>query len=171
MNKATSGMASTQSAVTIRQATAEDLPLILEFIRGLADYEQLLHECVADVPTLQRFLFDQRGAEVVFAEVNGAALGFALFFTTFSTFLGRPGIWLEDLFVKPEGRGQGVGRALLAHLARLTVERDYGRLEWAVLDWNQSAIDFYQSLGARPTLGWTEYRLTGDTLRAVAAGR
>jgi GNAT superfamily N-acetyltransferase len=158
------------SRIAIRAAAEEDLPLILEFIRGLAEYERLPHECVADVPTLRRFLFGERpAAEVVFAELDGTVCGFALFFTNFSTFLGRPGIYLEDLFVRPEARGRGVGRALLAHLARMVVDREYGRLEWWVLDWNRDAIRFYEQLGARPMHEWTTYRLTGAPLHALAA--
>lgn len=158
------------SAIAIRRATENDLPRILEFIRGLAEYERLSDAVVADVPTLRRFLFGrQPAAEIVFAEVDGAALGFALFFTNFSTFLGRPGLYLEDLFVLPEARGKGIGRALLAFLARTAVERDFGRLDWAVLDWNQSAIHFYESLGARPMSDWKTYRLAGEPLAQLAA--
>jgi GNAT superfamily N-acetyltransferase len=155
--------------VIIRPASEDDLALILEFISGLAEYERLPHEVVADLPTLKRFLFGEKpAAEVVFAEVDGKAAGLALYFTSFSTFQGRPGIYLEDLFVLPEMRGQGIGRALLAHLAAVTVERDYGRLEWSVLDWNKPAIDFYENLGARPMSGWTKYRLDGDALQNLA---
>lgn len=158
------------SVIAIRPATESDLPRILDFIRGLAEYERLSHAVVADLPTLRRFLFEENpAAEVVFAEVDGTAQGFALFFTNFSTFLGRPGIYLEDLFVLPAARGKGVGRALLAHLARLTVERDYGRLDWAVLDWNKPATDFYESLGAQPMSDWVTYRLVGEPLRQLAA--
>lgn len=158
------------STTRIRRAAESDLPLVLEFIQGLADYERLRHECVADIPTLRRFLFGERAtAEVVFAEIDGVAQGFALYFTSFSTFLGRPGIYLEDLFVRPEARGLGLGRTLLAHLARTAIERDYGRLEWAVLDWNQPSIDFYEALGARAMNEWTTYRIAGDTLRQLAS--
>ena len=159
------------SAIDIRRATERDLPLILEFIRALAEFERLSRDVVADVPTLQRFLFGEHAAaEVVFAEMNGAAVGFALYFTNFSTFLGRPGLYLEDLFVRQEARGEGVGRALLAYLARTTIERDYGRLEWAVLDWNTPAIDFYESLGAQCMKEWKTYRVIGDALSALADG-
>ncbi len=156
------------SVIDIRRATEHDLPRILEFIRALAEYERLAHDVVADEPTLRRFLFDERAAEVVFAEINGEPLGFALYFTNFSTFLGRPGLYLEDLFVRPEARGKGIGRALLAYLARTTLARDYGRLEWAVLDWNTPAIDFYESLGARWMKEWKTYRVIGDALGALA---
>ena len=156
--------------ITIRPATEDDLPLVLEFIRDLAEYERLPHEVVADIPTLREFLFgDRPAAEIILAEEDGTTPGFALFFTSFSTFLGRPGIYLEDLFVKPEARGRGVGNALLSHLAMLTIQRRYGRLEWSVLDWNELAIGFYRSLGAQPMSDWTVYRVTGDALAGLAA--
>ena len=156
--------------MTLRAATVDDVPQILAFIRGLADYERLLHEVVATEEGLRNALFGPRPyAEVVLAEDAGAPVGFALFFHTFSTFLGQPGIYLEDLFVLPEARGRGVGRALLAHLARLAQERGCGRVEWAVLGWNAPAIRFYDSLGAQPNAEWTVYRLTGDPLAALAA--
>ena len=154
----------------LRAATVDDVPQILAFIRALADYERLGHEVVATEDGLRGALFGPRPyAEVVLAEDAGTPIGFALFFHTFSTFLGQPGIYLEDLFVVPEARGRGVGRALLAHLARLAGERGFGRVEWAVLDWNAPAIRFYDSLGAKPNAGWTVYRLTGDALTALAA--
>src|SRR2546423_3576245 len=135
----------------IRAATEADVPLILRCIRELAEYERLAHEVVATEDVLRETLFGARPyAEVVIAEDGGEAVGFALFFHNYSTFLGRPGIYLEDLYVRPQARGRGVGRALLAHLARLTVERRCGRLEWWVLDWNEDAIRFYRSLGAQP---------------------
>jgi len=156
--------------MTLRPATVADVPQILAFIRGLADYERLLHEVVATEEGLRQALFGPRPyAEVVLAEDAGTPVGFALFFHTFSTFLGQPGIYLEDLFVVPEARGRGVGRALLAELARLAVARGCGRVEWAVLDWNAPAIGFYDSLGARPNEEWTVYRLTGEPLAALAA--
>ncbi len=156
--------------MTLRPATAADVPQILAFIRALADYERLLHEVVATEDGLRQALFGPRPyAEVVLAEHAGAPVGFALFFHTFSTFVGRPGIYLEDLFVVPEARGLGVGKALLAELARLAVERGCGRVEWAVLDWNAPAIRFYDSLGARPNDEWTVYRLDGPALAALAA--
>lgn len=162
-------MSTTAPALRIVPATERDVPTILEFIRGLAEYERLPHEVVADEATLRRFLFGERAAaEVVFATRDGRPVGFALFFTSFSTFLGRPGIHLEDLFVRPGERGTGAGRALLAHLARLVVERDYGRLEWSVLDWNEPAIGFYRSLGAVAMDEWTTMRVTGESLRRLA---
>ena len=154
----------------IRIAVAADAPTILQFIRALADYERLAHEVVADEAQLRATLFGPRsGAEVVLAESGGVAVGFALFFPSYSTFLGKPGLYLEDLFVLPAARGQGVGLALMAHLARVAVERDYGRFEWSVLDWNAPALEFYARLGARPQSEWTVQRLTGDPLRALAA--
>jgi GNAT superfamily N-acetyltransferase len=155
--------------MTLRPATVADVPQILTFIRALADYERLLHEVVATEDGLRAALFGPRPyAEVVLAEDAGVPVGFALFFHTFSTFLGQPGLYLEDLFVMPEVRGRGVGRALLAHLARVALERGCGRVEWAVLDWNAPAIRFYDSLGARPNEQWTVYRLTGAPLAALA---
>ncbi len=155
--------------IALRPAEEADLPLILEFIRELADYERLSHEVVADEESLRRHLFGPRPvAEVVLAEVEGEAAGFALFFPNLSTFLGRPGIYLEDLFVRPALRGRGVGQALLSYLARLAVDRGCGRLEWAVLDWNDPAIGFYKSFGARPLEEWRVFRLAGDALREMA---
>ena len=155
--------------MTLRAATVDDVPQILGFIRALAEYERLLHEVVATEEGLRQALFGPRPyAEVVLAEDAGVPLGFALFFHTFSTFVGQPGIYLEDLFVIPEARGRGVGRALLAHLARLAVARGCARVEWAVLDWNAPAIRFYDSLGAQPNDEWTVYRLTGAPLAALA---
>ena len=155
--------------LTIRDATPADVPLVLEFIRGLAEYERLAHEVVATEELLRRTLFgERRVAEVLLAFEDERAIGFALFFHSFSTFLGRPGIYLEDLFVRPEARGRGVGRALLARLARLARERECGRLEWAVLDWNEDAIRFYRSLGARPMDEWHVFRLTGPELQTLA---
>ncbi|HEX8391149.1 MAG TPA: GNAT family N-acetyltransferase [Longimicrobium sp.] len=153
----------------IRPAAPDDVPLILAFIRELADYERLLHEVVATEERLRATLFGPRSAaEVVIAEADGAPVGFALFFQNYSTFLAQPGIYLEDLYVRPEARGRGIGRALLGHLARLAVERGCGRLEWWVLDWNASAIAFYRGLGAEPMEDWTVYRLAGDALRRTA---
>ena len=153
---------------TIRPATAADAALILSFIEGLAEYEKMSDQVVADADLLRKWLFEEKKAEVIIAEAGGAAVGFALFFTSFSTFLGRPGIYLEDLFVRPEARGRGYGKMLLAYLARLVRERDYGRLEWACLDWNEPSIQFYLSLGAKQQDEWTTYRLTGDSLEALA---
>ena len=155
--------------LTIRSATASDVPLILRFIRGLAEYERLLDECVATEELLHTSLFGPRpDAEVVIASLDGAPAGFALFFHSYSTFLARRGLYLEDLFVFPEFRGRGVGKALLKYLARLAVDRGCGRFEWAVLDWNESAIEFYESLGAVPMGDWITYRLTGDALARLA---
>jgi len=155
--------------VEIRAATEADIPLILQFIRDLAVYEKLEHKVVATEDGLRRTLFgNPRFAEVVFAVVDGAAVGFALFFHNYSTFLGQPGIYLEDLFVKPEMRGHGYGKALLAHLALLAKERGCGRVEWAVLNWNQPSIDFYKRLGAVPMDDWTVFRLIGEALDNLA---
>lgn len=145
-------------------AERSDVPVILEFIKDLAEYEKLGDEVVADVPTLEHWLFDQKKAEVIFAVVDGEKVGFALFFHNFSTFLGRAGIYLEDLFVKPEYRGRGIGKAMLTELARIAVDRGCGRLEWWCLDWNESSIEFYKSMGAEPMDEWTVYRIAGDTL-------
>jgi GNAT superfamily N-acetyltransferase len=155
--------------VTIRPARPEDVPTIVELIRGLAVYEKLEHECKADPAALREHLFGPKAyCEVILAEHAGAVAGFALFFHNYSTFLTKPGIYLEDLFVKPEVRGAGIGRALLSRLAALAVERGCGRLEWSVLDWNTPAIGFYERLGARPMSDWTVFRLTGDALTSLA---
>lgn len=157
--------------IAIRPATVEDTPLILSFIRELAEYEKLSHEVVATEEALRESLFGERAfAEVLLAFVGGEPLGFALFFYNFSTFLGKPGIYLEDLYVRPEHRGTGAGRALLARLARLAVERGCGRLEWWVLDWNEPAVGFYKRIGARAMDDWKVYRLTGDALERLAGG-
>ena len=156
--------------LSLRPATIADVALILSFIRDLAEYERLAHEVVATEELLRETLFGARpGAEVVIAELDGAPVGFALFFHNFSTFLGRPGLYLEDLFVRPAARGHGVGRALLARLAAIAVERGCGRFEWAVLDWNEPAIGFYRKLGAVPLDDWTVQRVTGEALRRLAA--
>ena len=153
----------------IRDATQADVPVIAELIRDLADYERLAHAVTFDIAKLRDSLFGPRPyAEVLLAEEGGEVIGFALFFHNFSTFLGQPGIYLEDLFVKPEFRGHGHGRSLLRALAKLAVARDCGRLEWAVLNWNHPAIEFYKSLGAQPMNEWTVYRLTGVSMRALA---
>ncbi len=153
----------------IRDATEADVPLILQFIRDLAVYEKLEHKVIATDGALRQSLFgNPRFAEVIFASVDDVDAGFALFFHNYSTFLAQPGIYLEDLFVKPEMRGRGIGRALLAHLARLAVERGCGRLEWAVLDWNTPSINFYKRLGAVPMDDWTVFRLTGEALEELA---
>jgi GNAT superfamily N-acetyltransferase len=159
---------STSLRASIRSATEADVPLILQFIRDLAIYEKLEHKVIATEETVRRTLFgNPRFAEVVFAEVDGKEVGFALFFHNYSTFLGQPGIYLEDLFVKPESRGRGIGKALLAHLAKLARERGCGRLEWAVLDWNTPSINFYKSLGAVPLSDWIVFRLTGEALEKL----
>ena len=157
-----------KNELTFRYAQRSDAPLILQFIRELADYEKMLDEVVADEETLEEWIFDKGKAEVLFAVVDGKEVGYALFFHNFSTFLGRAGIYLEDLFVKPEHRGKGYGKALLKQLASIAVERKCGRLEWSCLDWNQPSIDFYRSLGAEPMSDWTVYRMTGDTLNNLA---
>jgi GNAT superfamily N-acetyltransferase len=156
-------------AIEIRAATADDVPLILDFIRALAEYEKLAHECVATEEALRKTLFGERPyAECVIAGLDGKPVGFALFFHNYSTFLGKPGIYLEDLFVHPDARGHGVGEKLLAHLARLAIERDCGRLEWWVLDWNEPALAFYRKLGAVPMGEWTVHRVTGGALEDLA---
>jgi GNAT superfamily N-acetyltransferase len=156
--------------LAIRIARADDCATILGFIRDLAEYEKLAHEVVADEAQLRATLFGARpAAEVLIAELAGEPIGFALFFTSYSTFLGKPGLYLEDLFVRPTARSRGVGGALMAALAKLAVERNYGRFEWAVLDWNEPALKFYRSLGALPQAEWTVQRLTGAPLAALAA--
>ena len=156
--------------LTFRYATEQDCGLILHFIRELASYEKMSGEVVATPELLREWIFERKRAEVIFACVDGREIGFALFFHNFSTFLGRAGLYLEDLFVLPEFRGKGYGKAILKELARIAVERGCGRLEWACLDWNRPSIDFYLSLGARPMDEWTVYRLTGETLEALAQG-
>jgi GNAT superfamily N-acetyltransferase len=154
-------------SLTLRPATSADVPLILALIRGLAEYEKLLHEVVATEDTLRAQLFPASGrsvAECILAFVDGVPAGFALFFMNFSTFLAKPGLYLEDLFVKPEFRGRGAGKALLLHLAKLANARGCGRMEWTVLDWNQPAIEFYESLGAVRKREWQICRLTGAAL-------
>jgi GNAT superfamily N-acetyltransferase len=157
--------------VRVVPATERDTPTILSLIKGLAEYERLGDEVEATEDDIRESLFgDWPGAEVVLAYVGSELAGFALFFHNFSTFLGRRGLYLEDLFVLPAYRGRGVGRRLLAHLARVALERKCGRMEWWVLDWNESAIRFYQSIGARPMDDWTVYRLDGDALARLADG-
>jgi GNAT superfamily N-acetyltransferase len=159
----------THPGLRLRFAAVEDADLILEFILALADYEKLAHEVVADADSLSRSLFGEHpAAEILIAEFHGQPAGFALFFRSFSTFLGKPGLYLEDLFVKAEHRGQGIGRELLGCLARIARQRECGRLEWSVLDWNESAIHFYRGLGARPLDGWSVFRVTGDSLEALS---
>lgn len=153
----------------LRTATPADVPLVLQGIRALADYERLAHECVATEALLHETLFGANPvAEVVLAFDGDAPAGYALWFRTYSTFLARPGLYLEDLFVYPDFRNRGLGRRLLAHLGRIAVERGYGRMEWMVLDWNENAIRFYRSLGANVVKGWELCRVTGDGLRSLA---
>lgn len=154
-----------------RFANREDCGLVLEFIQCLAKYEKLENEVVATPELLEEWIFDREKAEVIFALEEGKEVGFALFFHNFSTFLGRAGVYLEDLFVLPEYRGRGYGKGLLSRLAQITMERGCGRLEWCCLDWNTPSIDFYKSLGAAPMEDWTIYRLTGETLAAMAEAR
>ena len=157
-----------ENKLTFRYAERKDVPLILQFIKDLAEYEKMLDEVVADEATLEEWIFDQKKAEVLFAMEEGKEVGFALFFHNFSTFLGRAGLYLEDLFVQPEHRGKGHGKQILQKLASIAVERKCGRLEWWCLDWNQPSIDFYLSLGAEPMSDWTVYRIAGDTLQNLA---
>jgi GNAT superfamily N-acetyltransferase len=157
--------------ITVRPASRADVPAVLQFIRDLARYERLEHEVCASEAQLSEALFGERPyAEVVLACSGGTPVGFALFFHNFSTFKGRPGIYLEDLYVRPEARGRGIGKRLLTHLARIAVERRCARLEWAVLDWNEPSIGFYRSLGAVAMDEWTVFRLTGDALSLLAGG-
>lgn len=154
--------------LTFRYAQREDVSLILKFIKDLAEYEKMLDKVVATEELLDKWLFEQKKAEVIFAIVDKKEIGFALFFHNFSTFLGKSGIYLEDLYVYPEYRGKGYGKAILKQLAKIAVARDCGRLEWWCLDWNQPSIDFYLSLGAEPMKDWTVYRIAGETLKELA---
>lgn len=157
------------SRLAIREATSNDVPLIFSLIRELAEFEKLLHEVVADESKLRDTLFGARpAAEMMIGEWDGEPVAFALFFSTYSTFLAQPGIYLEDLYVRPAHRGRGIGEAFLKRLAALAVERKCGRVEWSVLDWNERAIKFYKRIGARPMDDWTVYRLTGDALQDLA---
>jgi GNAT superfamily N-acetyltransferase len=156
-------------AVSILPATPADVPAILSLIRGLAEYEKLSHACVATEEALHATLFgDRPAAEVLIARHGTEAVGFALFFSTYSTFLAKPGIYLEDLFVRPEHRGTGIGKALLKTIAKLAYDRGCGRLEWSVLDWNEPSIQFYKKLGAVPLDDWTMYRMTSDAIAKLA---
>lgn len=159
-----------QNSLIFRPATPTDIPQILTFIKLLAQYEKLADEVTATEALLHEWLFEKKKAEVIFAEVENEAVGFALFFYNFSTFLGRAGLYLEDLYIKESHRGKGYGKAILQELARLAAERGCGRLEWQCLDWNKPSIDFYLSLNARPMNDWTVYRLTGDALLNLAKG-
>ncbi|MDR2070816.1 MAG: GNAT family N-acetyltransferase [Treponema sp.] len=152
----------------LRDAGEQDIPLILEFIRGLAEYEHLLDMVSATEDELTKYLFRDRMAEVLICEYQEKPAGFALYFHNFSTFLGRPGIYIEDLFVKPEYRGKGLGKALFARIAAIGVERNCGRLEWACLNWNEPSIKFYKSRGGQPLDEWTTYRITGEALKKLA---
>ncbi len=154
--------------LNFRYATETDTALILEFIRELAKYENMLDEVIATEDLLKEWIFEKKKAEVIFALEDGKEVGFALFFHNFSTFLGRAGIYLEDLFVKPEYRGKGYGKGLLKKLAQIAEERGCGRIEWWCLDWNKPSIDFYLSLGAEPMDEWTTYRIAGETLDKLA---
>lgn len=154
--------------LTFRFANKADVSLILEFIKELAEYEKMLDEVVATEDLLMEWLFEKEKAEVLFAIVDGKEIGFALYFHNFSTFLGRAGLYLEDIYVRPNFRGNGCGKALLKQIATIAVERECGRLEWCCLDWNKPSIDFYLSIGAEPMDDWTTYRITGETLKNLA---
>lgn len=157
-----------ETRLVFRYAERKDVPLILQFIKELADYEKMLDEVIATEELLEEWIFDKNKAEVLFAMEDEKAVGFALFFHNFSTFLGRSGIYLEDLFVLPDSRGKGYGKAILKKLAQIAIERGCGRLEWWCLDWNKSSIDFYLSLGAEPMKDWTVYRVAGEKLNELA---
>ena len=160
---------STNEALRIVPATRQDVPLIITLIKELAEYERLPHEVVATEEILEETLFGQRpAAEVLLAHAGGEPAGYALYFHSFSTFLGRPGLYLEDIYVRPPLRGKGIGKQLLARLAQIAIERKCGRMEWAVLNWNEPSINFYKSLGARPMDEWTVYRLTSSQLQRLA---
>lgn len=151
-----------------RYAERKDIPLLISFIKKLAEYENMTDQVKIDADTLEKWIFNKEKAEVIFALEDGKEVGYALFFYNFSTFLGKAGIYLEDLFILPEYRGKGYGKGLLKTLAKIAVDNDYGRLEWSCLDWNKPSIDFYLSLGAEPLSDWTMYRATGDALKKLA---
>jgi len=155
--------------ISIRSAKVTDCELILSLIQGLADYEKMSNDVIATTDDLRVTLFEKRDAEVFIGELNGEAVGFALFFHSYSTFLGKRGLYLEDLFVVPEARGKGIGKALLVHLAKIAIERDCARFEWSVLDWNQPAIEFYRSIGAVAMEEWTVQRVDGEALKKLAS--
>lgn len=154
--------------ITIREATKEDAKHIHRLITELAVYENLEHEMVATVEDLETSIFDKNQAQVIMAELDGKVVGYALYFYSYSTFLAKAGIYLEDLYVEKVHRGKGIGKTLLSKLAKITVDKGYGRLEWSVLDWNKPAVDFYESIGAVPMQGWTMNRLTGDSLMKLS---
>lgn len=156
------------SRFTIRKAERHDVPLLMKFIRGIAKYEKMEDEVITAEHTLEEEMFDHHRAEAVFAVEDGKEVGFALYFFNFSTFIGHSGLYLEDLYVYPEHRGKGYGKALLLHLVGIAAENHCGRMEWTCLDWNQPSIDFYLSLGAVPMKGWTVYRLDSDTLKTLS---
>ena len=156
------------TTVAFRDAERKDVPLILQFIKEIAVYEKMSNQVIADETTLETWIFDKEKAEVFFVLEEGKEVGFALYFHNFSTFVGRGGIYLEDVYIRPEYRGKGYGKAILKKLAAIAVERGCGRMEWVCLDWNQPSIDFYLSLGAQPMSDWTLYRLTGDALAQLA---
>ena len=160
-----------EPSIIFRSAERDDCALILSFIRELAKYEKMVNEVVATEELLAEWLFDKKTSEVIFAVVDGKEVGFALFFSNFSTFLGRAGMYLEDLYVMPEYRKRGIGKTMLRELARIAVERRYGRLEWWCLDWNTSSIEFYKSLGAEAMNDWTTYRVSGDKLKELAGNK
>ena len=169
MDRPSAAPRGTPDGFRIDAATRQDVPVILELIKALAEYEHLSHQVVATEETLRESLFaEPYVAEAAIARVGDQPVGYALWFHTYSTFLGRRGLYLEDLFVAPEWRGQGLGRALLAHVARVSIQRACGRLEWSVLEWNEPAIRFYRGLGATSVDEWTVYRLTGDALNELA---
>jgi GNAT superfamily N-acetyltransferase len=156
----------------IRSATEQDIPIILDLIKQLADYERMADRVTATEQRLRDTLFGEHpAAEVLLASLEGETVGFAVFFTNYSTFLAKPGLYLEDLFVKPHARGKGIGKALLARLAGIALERDCGRIDWSVLDWNEPSLRFYEALGAAPLTDWTTYRLTGESLAKLAGNR
>jgi len=155
--------------VTLRIAEVNDIPTIMNFIKALAEYEKLTNEVAADEEQLKKTLFgDKKFAEVIIADYKKQPAGFMLFFHNYSTFLGKPGIYLEDLFVNPDLRGKGIGKILLTHLGKIAIARDCGRIEWAVLDWNEPSIQFYKKLGAKPMDDWTVFRVTGDAIENLA---
>ena len=170
MNRTICDTSEADRKIVFRFAERSDCAMILRFIRGLAEFEQLADEVVATEELLAEWLFDKHAAEVLFAMFSGQEAGFALFFTNFSTFLGRAGLYLEDLYVLPEFRGRGIGTSLLRELSRIADEKGYGRFEWACLDWNTPSIELYRSFGAEPMSGWTTYRLSGDKLTGFAKG-